>query len=149
MLYNLPVMSWHSLDTCIPSRASEPDPALKLIRHSWSHVAGARLTGCTFPRELDKKGVLTLRVNGIEAGALLKAERSELLKRLQSFAGNAVVREIRWETVAAGPPAPILSAPVPPDITGLGDGISDPELRNVFTAACRRVLGRRRSLSRK
>ena len=137
-------MSWHSLNTCLPARSCAPNPALDLIRHSWPHLAGIRLSGVTFPRALDRRGVLTLKAGGLEAGSALKLGKTELLKRLQAFVGTDVVREIRWEVVEAPAPAPEkpTHTPLTPEEQGLGEKISDPDLKNSFMAACRRILGR-------
>ena len=137
-------MSWHSLPPCLPVDPPPPNPALDLIRHSWPQLAGIRLAGDTFPRSLDRRGALTLKACGLEAGNSLRSEKSELLKRLQAFAGVDVVREIRWETVAARSPDPDPPAPalISPEVKGLGEKISDPGLKSSFMAACRRILER-------
>ncbi len=138
-------MSWESLHTCLPAGSSKANPALELIRHSWPHLAGARLSGSTSPRALDRRGMLTLQAAGPGTDDALRAQRLELLKRLQSFAGTEVVRDIRWEFQASPLPAPTPSPPppLPVNLQGLGEKISDPDLKRAFTNACRRVLGRR------
>jgi hypothetical protein len=143
-------MSWHTLDTCFPSRPRASNQALDLIRHSWKALAGPGMGDRTVPVSLDRRGLLVLKAWGTDTPARLTSGRTEMLKQLGSFIGEGIVRDIRWKIVPghAEPPEPLPPPGPVPEAEGLGECISDPGLRDSFTAACRRVLGRR-SPSRK
>ena len=143
-------MSWHPLDTCLPPRPRREGGALDLIRHSWRSAAGPLLADRTAPVSLDRRGNLLLKAWGEDTSARLSALKKETVKRLGAFLGEGMVRDIRWRMVSGQVEAPEpVRPPLPvPEAARLGARISDPELRDAFTAACRRVLGRR-SPSRK
>jgi len=137
-------MSWHLLNTCLPPHSRGAGGALDLIRHSWKSAAGPLLAERTAPVSLDRRGNLVLKAWGADTPALLAAMKKEMVKRVGAFLGDGIVSDIRWRmtagTVEPSDPPPSFPAP---EAEGLGKRISDPGLRDSFTAACRRILGRR------
>jgi len=142
-------MSWQSLDRCLPHHPQGSCGALDLIRHSWKSAAGPLLAERTSPVSLDRRGNLALKAWGADTPALLASLKKEMVKRVGAFLGEGIVRDIRWRMVAGTVESSEIPPSLPvPEAEGLGECITDPGLRDSFTAACRRVLGRR-SPSRK
>jgi hypothetical protein len=138
MAYNAPLMTWHPLNLCLPSRDRASSEELEMIRHSWKAVAGSRLGACTAPASLSRDGVLVLNAWGEEASLLLKAGKKEVLKRLHAFGGEGAVREVRWRMV----PPPAAAAPPRPEAAKPAGPSGGPDLRSDFTEVCRRILER-------
>ena len=137
-------MTWHSLHDCLDPASLAADPqrrVLEWVRQAWDSLAGALPPGSVVPRAINRRGVLMLLVRDEGLLPRVRAERAELLKRLQAFLGPGVVTAVRWKIGAC--PAPPSPGPAPcpspagPEAVKAAGAISDPALRELFMAACR------------